>query len=219
MAPPAQPADRHEPLPGLFALPGHLLRQLSPGWRRFVIGTGIVLLVGAVVTAIVLGPRIAESNREHAAEQRRAERLSAAREQARLRAEQRPRTGTLAGGSFIAGVEQAITRDARARQATGELDTRVQRTDCHSIGHDGARTLLGCTAVTSEIPPSAGGTAKALAAASSATITRRAYSRYPYRGAVAPATGRYAICKTSGRPGEGSFIQRQKVTLPRACGG
>jgi len=25
MASPAKPADRHEPLPGLFALPGHLL--------------------------------------------------------------------------------------------------------------------------------------------------------------------------------------------------
>jgi hypothetical protein len=205
MAPPAQPADRHEPLPGLFGLPAHLLRQLSPAWRKFVIVTGIVILVGLVVTAIVLAPRIAESNREHAAEQRRAERLSAAREVARLRAEQRPRTGTLAGGSFIAGVERAITRDARARQATGELDTRVQRTDCHSIGHDGARTLLGCTAVTSDVPPSAGGSGLMVG--------------YPYRGAVTQATGRYAICKTSGRPGEGSFIERQKVTLPRACGG
>lgn len=205
MAPPAQPADRHEPLPGLFGLPAHLLRQLSPGWRKAVIVAGVVLLVGAVVTAIVLGPRIAESNRERAADQRRAERRSAAQELARLKAEQRPRTGTLAGGSFIAGVERAITRDARARMDTGELDTRVQRTDCRSIGHDGGRTLLGCTAVTSDVPPSAGGSGLLVG--------------YPYRGAVTQATGRYAICKTSGRPGEGSFIQRQKLTLPRACGG
>jgi hypothetical protein len=206
MAPPAQPADRHEPLPGLFALPAHLLRQLSPAWRKFVIGAGIVLFVGAVVTAIVLGPRIAESNREHAAEQRRAERRSAAQELARLRAEQRPRVGTLAGGAAIAGVERAITRDARAREATGELDTRVRRTDCHPVGHDAAeRILLACTAVTSDVAPSDAGGGVLIG--------------YPYRGAVAPATGRYAICKTSGRPGEGSYTRRTHVALPRACGG
>ncbi len=91
-----------------------------------MVAVGAALLAGAVVAAIVLGPRIAESNRQHAAEQRRAERRAAAQELARLKAEQRPRTGTLAGGAFIAGVERAITRDARARQATGELDTRVR---------------------------------------------------------------------------------------------
>jgi hypothetical protein len=205
MSPPAQPADRHEPLPGLFGLPAHLLRQLSPAWRRFVIGAGVALLAGAVITAIVLGPRISESNRERAAEQRRADRRAAAQELARLRAEQRPRTGTLAGGSFIAGVERAITRDAQARAATGELDTRVRRTDCHSIGHDGQRTLLACTAITSDVAPSAGGGGVLIG--------------YPYRGAVTQATGHYAICKTSGRPGEGLNTRRAHVALPRACGG
>jgi hypothetical protein len=206
MAPPAQPADRHEPLPGLFGLPAHLLRQLSPAWRRFVIGAGVVLLAAAVVTAIVLGPRIAESNRERAAEQRRADQRSAAEELARLKAEQRPRIGTLAGGASIAGVERAITRDARARVATGELDTRVRRTDCHPVGHDPAkRILLACTAITSDVPPSAGGGGVLIG--------------YPYRGAVAPTTGRYAICKTSGRPGEGYYTRQTRVALPRACGG
>ena len=206
MAPPAQPADRHEPLPGLFGLPAHLLRQLSPAWRKFVIGAGAVLLAAGVVTAIVLGPRISESNREHAAQQRRAERHAAARELARLRAEQRPRFGTLAGGAAIAGVERAITSDALAREATGELDTRVQRTDCHPVGHDAAeRILLACTAVTSDVAPSA--------------VNGGVLIGYPYRGAVAPTTGRYAICKTSGRPGEGSYTRRTQVALPRACGG
>jgi hypothetical protein len=206
MAPPAQPADRHEPLPGLFGLPAHLLRQLSPAWRKFVIGLGVALLAGAVVAAIVLGPRIAESNREHAADQRLAERRAVARELARLRAEQRPRVGTLAGGGAIAGVERAITRDARAREATGELDTRVQRTDCHPVGHDAAeRILLACTAVTSDVAPS--------------DANGGVLIGYPYRGAVAPTTGRYAICKTSGRPGEGSYTRRTHVALPRACGG
>ena len=43
MTPPAQPADRHDPLPSLFGLPAHLLRQLSPRWRRIVLGVGIAL--------------------------------------------------------------------------------------------------------------------------------------------------------------------------------
>jgi hypothetical protein len=202
MAPPAQPADRHEPLPGLFALPGHLLRQLSPGWRRAVIAIVAVALVACVVLAIVLGPRIAESNRERAAEQRAAERQAAAEELARLRAEQRPRTGTATG---VAGVEAAITRDARARAATGELETRAIRTDCRTLGRRAGRLLLGCTAVTSDIQ----GTDE----------VRGVLIGYPYRAAFSPADGRYALCKTSGRPGEGSLTRREHAELPRACGG
>jgi hypothetical protein len=206
MGPPAQPADRHDPMPGLFGLPGHLLRQLSPGARKVVLAAAAVLVAAAVVTAIVLGPRIAESNRERSAEQRQAERKARAAELARLRAEQRPRTGRIASGAPIAGVEAAITRDAHARLSAGELETRVRRTDCHPVGHDAAdRLLLACTAVTSAVAPS--------------ETTSGVLIGYPYRGAVAPRTGRYAICKTSGRPGEGSYTRRTHVGLPKACGG
>jgi hypothetical protein len=202
MAPPAQPADRHEPLPGLLGLPGHLLRQLSPAWRRAVIAAAVVALAACVAAAIVLGPQISESNRERAAEQRRAERRAAAEELARLRAEQRPRTGTATG---VAGVEAAITRDAQARAATGELDTRALRADCRRLGRDGNRVLLGCTAVTSEIKGS--------------EDVRGVTVGYPYRAALSVDSGRYALCKTSGRPGEGSYTRRAPVELPRACGG
>jgi hypothetical protein len=206
MAPPAQPADRHDPMPGLFGLPGHLLRQLSPVVRKLVLAAAALLVAAAAVTAIVLGPRIAESNRERAAEQRRAERQAQASELARLRAEQRPRTGTIASGAPIAGVEAAITRDAQARLSAGELKTRVRRTDCRPVGHDAAdRLLLACTAVTSEVAAS--------------ESSRGVLIGYPYRGAVAPISGRYAICKTSGRPGEGSYTRRAPVELPKACGG
>jgi hypothetical protein len=204
--PPSQPADRREPLPGLFGLPGHLLRQLSPRWRRVVLATLAVLLAAGVATAIVLGPRIAESKKERAAEQRRAERQTQARERARLVAEQRPRFGRVATGTaLIAGIEDAITRDARARLTTGELKTRVRRTDCHSIGRRGSRIQLSCTAITSEVAPSAAGSGVLVG--------------YPYASAVTPTTRRYAICKTSGRPGEGSFTHRAPVELPAACGG
>jgi hypothetical protein len=206
MSPPAQPADRHDPMPGLFGLPGHLLRQLSPAMRKAVLAVAALLVAAGVVTAIVVGPRIAESNRERAAEQRQADRQARAAELARLRAEQRPRTGTIAAGAPIAGVEAAITRDAQARLSAGEVETRVRRTDCHPVGHDAAdRLLLACTAVTSDVKASESTTGVLIG--------------YPYRGAVAPTTGRYAICKTSGRPGEGSYTRRAPVELPKACGG
>ena len=208
MPPPAQPADRYDPLPGLFGLPGHLFRKLSPRGRRVVVGLGVVLLAALVATAIVAGPRIAESNRERAAEQRRDERRAAAAERARLAAEQRPRTGVLGAGgaaAAIAGVEQAITRDARARVATGELRTPVQRADCRTLGRGGVRLVLACTAITSDVAPSPG--------------VRGVTIGYPYRAVVAPATGRYGLCKTSGRPAEGLLKRDAPVELPRACGG
>jgi len=208
MAPPAQPADRYDPLPGLLGLPAYLWRKLSPRGRRVAAVLGAVLLAAGVATAIVLGPRIAESNRERAAEQRLEERRALAEQRARLEAEQRPRTGRLAAGgaaAVVVGVEQAITRDARARVASGELRTRAQRTDCRTLGRDGGRLVLGCTAVTSDVKPTADVTGVLIG--------------YPYRAAVAPATGRYALCKTSGRPGEGSYTNREHVELPAACGG
>ncbi|MEA2363057.1 MAG: hypothetical protein QOD71_2202 [Thermoleophilaceae bacterium] len=209
MAPPAQPADRYEPLPGLLGLPAHLLRKLSPRGRKLVLAFGALLVAAGVVAAIVLGPRIAESNRERGAEQRRADQRAQAAERARLAAEQRPRTGRLRAGdaaTAIAGVEEAITRDAGARNATGELATPVRRTDCRTLGREAGRVVLACTAITSEVKPS--------------VVTRGFVVGYPFRAAVSPDTGRYAFCKTSGRPGEGSYIRgRPRVALPRVCGG
>jgi hypothetical protein len=206
MTPPAKPADRYEPLPGLFGIPGFLLRKLSPPMRRLVLALIALLVAAGVVTAIILGPQIAESNRERAAEQRRAERRAAAAELARLKAEIQPRTGTIASGGAIPGVETAITRDALARVASGELETRVQRTDCRPVGHDAAqRVLLSCTAVTSDVPET--------------ESSRGVLIGYPYRAAVTPETGRYALCKTSGRPGEGSYTRRIEIPVPKACGG
>ena len=121
----------------------------------------------------------------------------------------RPRTGNVAAGgaaAVVAGVEEAITRDARARHAAGELATQVRHTDCHTLGRDAGRLVLACTAITSEVAPS--------------ETTRGLSVGYPFRAAVSPATGRYGLCKTSGRPGEGSLVRgRPQVELPRVCGG
>lgn len=202
MAGPAQPADRRDPMPGLLGLPGHMLRQLPPPWRRVAIGAVVALLAGCVVAAIVLGPQISESNRERAAEQRREERQAAAERLARLRAEQRPRTGHADG---VAGVEAAITRDARARARTGEFDNPAIRTDCRTLARRGGRLLLSCTAVTSDFEGN--------------DDVRGVLIGYPYRAALTPADGSYGLCKTSGRPGEGALERRKDVGLPRACGG
>ena len=207
MPPPGgRAADRREPLPSLFGLPAHLLRQLSPRRRRIVLALLAVLGAGLVVTVIVLAPKISEDKRERAADQRREERLAAERERARLAAEQRPRFGRVAAGSgLVAGVEQAITRDALARHATGELKTVVKRADCKRIGTFGARVRLACTAITSEVAPTEGNGGVLVG--------------YPYAAAFSPDTRRYALCKTSGRPGEGSFTHKAPVELPKVCGG
>ena len=65
--------------------------------------------------------------------------------------------------------------------------------------------MLGCTAVTSDVKASEEATGVLIG--------------YPYRAAVELETGRYAICKTSGRPGEGAYNRSTVVPLPAACGG
>jgi hypothetical protein len=202
------PAERRQPLPNLFKLPGHLLRQLSPRARRAVLAALALLFAAIVATAIVLAPRITESKHERAVRERREARAAAVAERKRLIREQKPRFGRVAAGTdLIAGVEAAIVRDARARHATGELETLVKRADCDrdQAGRDGKRIVLACTAVTHEVAPSAAGGGALIG--------------YPYAGAVSTDTRRYAICKTSGHPGEGSFTHQEAVALPRACGG
>ena len=42
---------------------------------------------------------------------------------------------------------------------------------------------------------------------------------HPYRVRIDFESGRYALCRVAGRPGEGSLQARQAVTVPRVCGG
>jgi hypothetical protein len=208
----AAPADRYEPLPGLLGLPAYLIRKLSPRGRRVATAVAAILLAGAVAGAIVLVPKISEVRRDNAAAERRAQLEAAKRLRMRLIAEQRPRRGRLAveraagAGALIPAIERAITRDARARAASGELDNRARRTECRALGREDRRVLLACTAVTSE-------------AQSTEDVTGVVVG-YSYRAAVSPASGRFAFCKTSGRPAVG-FEARglPEVELPRVCGG
>jgi hypothetical protein len=205
----AAPADRYEPLPGLLGLPAYLLRKLSPRGRRVAAALGVLLLFGGVALAIVLVPQIAETKRENAAAERQAQREAALRQRERLIAEQQPRRGRVAAaaaGGLIPAVERAITRDAGARVATGELDNTARRTDCRRLGRDGDRLLLGCTAVTSE--------------SQTTEDVSGVVVGYSYQAAVSPASGRFAFCKASGRPAVGFEAHGQPdVEIPRVCGG
>jgi hypothetical protein len=206
------PTDRYEPLPGLLGLPAYLVRKLSPRGRRVAAGVGVLLFAGVVAGAIVLAPRISESKREHAAAERRARIRAETRQRAQLIAEQRPRRGRVrldreiagAGRRLIGPVERAITTDARARAARGELASRTRRTDCRPLGRDGARLLLSCTAITTEVEASEKATG--------------VVSGYSYRAAVSAETGRFAFCKSAGRA-LGFDRGRPALALPRACGG
>jgi hypothetical protein len=194
-------------MPGLLGLPAHVLRRLSPRGRRVAAAAGLLLLGATVAGAIVLAPRIAETRRENAEAARRASVLAAQRARARLVEEQRPRHGRVADPAAAgAAIEAAITRDASRRAATGELDNPARRTVCQALGRGDGRTLLGCTAITSELK----GTAQ----------VRGVRVGYSYRAALTVRTGRYAFCKTSGRPALG-FASKglPEVHLPRACGG
>jgi hypothetical protein len=194
-------------MPGLLGLPAFLWRKLSPRGRKVAAWIGVLLLAGAVAAAIVLVPRIAEVNRNNAAAARRAAFEAAKRQRAALVAEQRPRAGRVGRAAApVPAVERAITDDARARAASGELDNPAHETDCHRIGRDGDRTLLACTAITSDV-------------AGSDKVSGVVVG-YSYRAAVTPADGRFAFCKVSGRPAVGfESYGLPAVKLPRVCGG
>jgi hypothetical protein len=158
-----------------------------------------------VVAAILAVPAITTSKRERAADERRELRESRAAERRRLEAEQRPRRGRVRTTAPVPALEAAISADASERVAAGEFETPVKRTDCELLDESPRRMLFYCTAVTSDIPKSAS--------------SRGALVGYPYRARVEPRDGRYAFCKTSGVPGEGSLGSGVSVPLPRACGG
>ena len=161
-----------------------------------------------MAAAILLVPDIRSAKRERAELERRQERRYRAAERRRLSAEQRPRRGRLAAAGtseMLPRLEALIAADARRRVAAGELPTRVRRGDCEPLDSTARSVRLSCLAVTSDIPPGA--------------VTRGGRIGYPYRARVELRSGRYAFCKTGGRPGEGALGTGIWVPVPRACGG
>jgi hypothetical protein len=222
-------SDRYDPLPSLVELPRFLVRKIPPRARRpAAIGAG-VLLVAAIVGVILSAPAIDRGKQERAAAEQRAAQQREAREVARLKAEQRLRTGRgtpargLEGAAALAarrelaaGLAAAVKADAVARVRSGELTQSVARVECERYPRgvsapDPAEQLgrptgrYSCLAITADAPR---------------TETNHASSiGYPYRALVDFPSGRFTYCKVSGRPGEGSLTREVPVHVPAACGG
>jgi hypothetical protein len=218
--PPRSAADRYEPLPGITALPGWIWRKLPPAGRIAL----ALLSFLAIVLALLLAPGIDRSKDERArAEQERLARLRAERIE-RLQAEQRPRTGRGAPAgenverraALAAALSGAIEADARRRAAAGELDGPIRSVECEAY----PRTAAGDPA--HRDPSLATGRYSCLAVTREVVAGERneaARIGHPYRAEVNFETGRYAFCKVSGRPGEGSIGQQPVVPVPAVCGG
>lgn len=212
--------QRYEPLPGFLDLPGWLWRK-TPRPGRFGLVAAVIALI---VTGIVIGPGIRESNEERERALRE-ERLQAKAERdARIRRQQRPRffegpaatAGVAARQRLLDAAAASVLADARRRAAAGELRGPIDRVACEpfprnvaGVGAEDSTTerfgryaCLGVTAEFFETDASSGGRLG-----------------HPYRMRIDFDTGRYALCKIAGRPAEGQLKRDPGPTVPRACGG
>ena len=228
MAPKAS-SDRYEPLPGLTEIPGFLIRKLSPRGRRIAAALAAVMVVIIAIALAVSIPKITESKADRAAAERRNAQEREAALVAELRAEQRLREGAgtptrgLQGAAAVqarkelaVNLSAAVQADAVARVRTGEFTHKVSRVECERYprgarGEDPATDLANpkgrysCLAITADAPPTDANNPSSIG--------------YPYRALVDFPSGRFAFCKISGRPGEGSLTRKLPVTVPAACGG
>ena len=216
---PSRP-DRYEPLPGIAGLPAWIWRRLPRAGR---IGVGLLPLA-LVGLALLLGPGIDESKDERARAE--AERLASLRAERveRLRAEQRPLFGRGAPAgtdlglraALVDGLPAAVLEDARARAGAGTLDGPIRSVECEPFPRsaDGTGAHLdphrstgrySCLAVTREVKATA--------------VNEPGAIGHPYRVRVDFETGRYALCKVSGRAGEGAIGTQSFVPVPVVCGG
>jgi hypothetical protein len=212
--------DRYEPLPGLASLPRWIWRRLPRAGRVAV----ACLPVVAIVLAVLLGPGIDRGKKERArTEAARLEQARTARLE-RIRVEQRPRfaSGPAAGADLQArralldGATATVAADARRRVAAGTLDGPIRGVECEpyprttsGVGADRRPALrygrYSCLAATTRFGPSERGEAGTLG--------------HPYRLRIDFQTGEYALCKVSGRAGEGSIGTTPFVAVSRSCGG
>jgi hypothetical protein len=227
--PPNARSDRYDPLPGITQIPGFLYRKLSARGRRMAQLAGALLVV-ALAAGIVFGlPAITTTKEERAAAEQsaaakgRAERLAQLQAEVRLlRGRGAPARGlegaaALTARHALAGdLAAAVQQDAAVRRRAGEFTHTVSRVECERFpravdGADPADDLASrtgrysCLAVTADAPKTETNASSSLG--------------YPYRALVDFTSGRFAFCKVSGRPGEGSLVREIRVHVPTACGG
>jgi hypothetical protein len=213
-------SDRYEPLPGIAGFPKWVWGKLPRAGR-----VAVALLPFAIIALILLlGPGIDESKDRRAEAERQQRAQQAAERVAQLRAEQRPRfeRGTPAGrdvaarAALFASVPDAIQADARRRVAAGALDGPIRSVECEPYPRsvDGRGAHLD--------PSETTGRYSCLAVTRNVEATERNEASsigHPYRVLVHFDTGRFAFCKVSGRPGEGSIGRHIPVPVPEVCGG
>jgi hypothetical protein len=177
-----------------------------------IVGLGIAACVAAVLVFAV--PPIDHAKRGDRRRAAQAAARAAHDAAARTRLVERPRSGGLRGATgrrrLVAALQAAITRDARARRATGELTSRVQSTRCAPrsdarVPPRPGHTAYDCLARTAVIPRSA--------------LDRTAGSiGYPYRAIADRRRGTWTFCKVDLIPGERLVPDpRTVVTVPAAC--
>jgi hypothetical protein len=209
---PASQNDRYDPLPGLLQLPSFLYRRLGARGRLAVKVGGALFLIAATVAAIVLVPRIVDTKRERADQERRDAAAALAERRRALIAEQRPHRGrsdpAASRAAVRADLERGILADARARAASGDLSgPPAKRVRCEQLkGAEaaGRRVPYDCLAITSDLP--------------SDENLPKGVIGYPFRAVADYSTGRFTWCKVSGRAGEGGISSKDlAVRIPRAC--
>jgi len=213
-------SDRYEPMPGVAGIPRWVWGKLPRSGR-----IALALLPFAIVGLIlILAPGIDESKDRRAEAERQQRAEQTAERVAQLRAEQRPRfeRGTPAGrdlaarATLVAALPIAIQADARERVAAGALDGPIRSVECEPYPRsvDGQGAHLD--------PSQTTGRYSCLAVTRAAPATEHneaSFIGHPYRVLVHFDTGRYAFCKVSGRPGEGSIGREIAAPVPEACGG
>lgn len=216
--------ERYQPLPGPTELPGWVWRRTSRRVRILL----AVALAACGVAAMVLVPSARESAQESADRERRERAARVERRIQELQAQQRPRSGRSAAvappgaappvrlearAALLTDLTAAIAADARGRARRGTLEGPILRAVCEpfprSVAGVGAERDLerregryACVAVTSEFGRSEAGVGGVLG--------------YPYRAKVDFESGRFALCRISGRPDP---TPDPRVTTPEACGG
>jgi len=204
----ALPAQRYEPLPSLDRLPAWLWRRTG-SWARVAIG---LALLATIASTAILVPALQREQRARAAAEQQARDAHHRQAIETLKREQRPRFGhskQTARPAMLRDLEGAILADARTRGLQGPiLGARCEpfpKTVGKPAPERDPRATNGsysCLAVTSEIDRSAATTGGELG--------------HPYRASLDFATGRFALCKVSGRPDP---IPDPEVTTPRVCAG
>jgi hypothetical protein len=205
-ATPRPELERHEPLPGITAVPAWLRRHVSRRGRRLLLA-GVAALAVIVAVAIPITERASDRRDARAAREVRAR--AAARE-AELRRVQRPHGATVSADrgdrlALVRGLESRVLADARERHRAGELPDRVSK--------------VRCAPFTAGTAPRRPGVAILECVALTPGATGRLATGYPFRARVEVAPGTMAWCRNVLPPAHPDEPHQVSVGLSPRCTG